>query len=369
MSDPSSYDAIIASRYINGIAVGLVFPLTFVLVGEEVVKSMRGMNAAAVDTMSFGCGIFIQIIYSYTWTSGVEQSFSVTQMNGCLNILWGIIGFIIAFSLLKESPLYYLARGQEEKAIDVLRQLQRPYTITFETYEQLEEHKRYLAESKEKSFLQSAIMGLPALLKLCFYRSFMALSFSFFVNYAFTYACVATARLSIWPFYIYGLARWLGAMVFMFSLDSKGRKPSMTTGFLVCCCLAFTVAGIFDDKRNLVSYDYMNAVRYLLILYQLFASSAMASSSVYLSEAFPLAVKPYYISIVFIVEMLVHIIILCSKSKISVLNLFDMPDYFYALGSLSFAFFLVAIFAMPETKWNTLRECLAKFRKILNFRS
>ncbi|KAM7356738.1 uncharacterized protein ACRADG_002377 [Cochliomyia hominivorax] len=368
VSEPESYDAIMASRYLNGIAVGLVFPVTFVLVGEEVVKEMRGVNAASMDTMCFSCGIFIQIIYSTTWTSSTDEVFQAIQMSGVLNIIYGIIAFIMAALLIIESPLYYLARGDEQMAIDCLRRLQRPFTITYETYEQLEEHKRYLAESKDKSFIENAIYGLPALLKLCFYRSFMALSFSYQINFAFTYSTVMSTPYSVFPYILYAFARWIGPLIVSFTLDSKGRKSPMITGFVICTILAFTVGGICDDKKNLIDIDYMNAVKYLLIFFQLFATISMASSSAYLSEAFPLAVKPYYVAIVFIVEMLVHIIIICSTTTF-LHTISNMFVYFLTLGALSLVFLAVAIYVMPETKRYFLRECLTKFRNFNNFRN
>ena len=366
VADYDSSDAIVASRYLNGIALGLIFPLTFVMVGEECVKTIRGANAASIDTMSFSAGIFIQIIYSFSWSSGMNDSFPAIRMCGILNIVWGATALLISVFLIIESPLLYLTRNDEQGAIDALRRLQRPYTITYETYEQLEEHKRYLAESKERSLMENAIYGLPALLKLCFYRSFSALDISYFVNYAFTYSSMLTSQYDIWPFILYAIARWLGPLIVAFSLDTKGRRNPLIIGFLVCTVLAFTVGGIFDDFSNMNSGYYMSVVKYLLIIFQLFASMSMASSSAYLSEAFPLAVKQYFISIVFIVEMLVHIIILSSKNDHFILNILNISDYFLAVGGLSLVFFVFAIFAMPETKGLTLRECLIKFRGFKN---
>lgn len=357
-----------ASRYLNGIAVGLVFPMTFVLVGEEVVKEMRGMNAASIDTMCFSCGIFIQIIYASTWTNSTDEVFQSLQMSGLLNIIYGVIAFIMASLLIIESPLLYLQRGQEEMAIDALRRLQRPFTITYETYEQLEEHKRYLADSKERTFIQNAIYGLPALLKVCFYRAFAALGFSYFVNFAFTYSSLISSPFEVYPFILYAFARWLGPLIVSFTMDTRGRKSPMIVGFVFCTIFAFIIGGLCDDNYNLLNIDYMNAVKYILIFFQLFISIGMASSSAYLSEAFPLAVKPYYVAIVFIVEMLVHIItIVCTPTIIKSLD--QISVYFFTYGALSLVFLGVAIYVMPETKRYSLRECLVKFRNLNNFRN
>ncbi|XP_061395447.1 solute carrier family 2, facilitated glucose transporter member 12-like [Musca vetustissima] len=360
----SSLDSLVAARYINGIALGLVFPLTFVLVGEQCVKGMRGMNAAAIG-MCFQLGILLQIIYMYIWPP--DSSFDGSQMLGILSILWGFISFIIAFMLQLESPIFYLARGQEEIAIDVLRRLQRPFTITHETYEQLMEHKRYLAENKENTFLQSALIGLPALVKLSFYRVFVAASSCFYTYFALSYAStIAYSPDAIWTYYIYGILAWIGTMVVTFIVDSKGRRTPMIVGFFCCSCLCLAIGCIFDDTKNIKNVETMTIVLYLLITYQLFAGIATASSFVYLTEAFPLAVKPYFVAIAFIVEMSIHIVVIAIRSEPWRFNVYDLPEYFYTVGGLSIGFFVIAVTAMPETKKDTLRECLVKFRRLIN---
>ncbi|XP_005188848.2 solute carrier family 2, facilitated glucose transporter member 12 [Musca domestica] len=365
VADPRSLDALLAARYINGCALGLVFPLTFVLVGEQCVKSLRGMNAAAVGSMCLQLGVFLQIIYSYIWPQ--DASFDGAQMMGILSIFWGFLSFFMAFFLQLESPIFYLARGQEEMAIDILRRLQRPFTVTHETYEQLMEHKHYLAESREKTLLQSAIIGFPALLKLSFYRVFSAASSCFYTYFAFSYAVsIAFKYDATWAYNVYGFLAWIGTMIVTFTIDSKGRKTPMIFGFFCCSCLCFSLAGVLNDEFSVRDSGTMTVVMFLMMAYQLFSGISTASSSVYLTEAFPLAVKPYYVAITFIAEMSIHILVIAVHSEPWSYNVYDLPPYFYTLGGLSVVFFVVAIAALPETKKNTLRECLAKFRKLVN---
>ncbi|XP_046808527.1 uncharacterized protein LOC124420280 [Lucilia cuprina] len=251
---------------------------------------------------------------------------------------------------LIESPIFYLVREDERMALESLIALQKPHELTSETYEQLEEHKRYLAESKEKTFKENAIYGIPALLKLCFYRSFMTLGFSYLVNFAFAYSSLVTIELNSYSYIFYAFAKLLGPLIASFTLDSIGRKPTMIIGFFGSSILAFVVGVIFKNEINYTIIERMNSVKYVLIFFQLFSSLSMASSSAYLSEAFPLPVKRHYLTIVFIVEMLVHIIIGSNKQLFIVSNIFLISDYFLTLGSLSLVFLLMSVFVMPETK-------------------
>ena len=92
---------------------------------------------------------------------------------------------------------------------------------------------------------------------------------------------------------LYAFARWLGPLIVTFTLDNKGRKQPIITGFLVSAALAFAVGGIFSNQQNMLSMYYMDVIKYLLIFYQLFASVSMASSSVYLSEAIDTEAKSW----------------------------------------------------------------------------
>ncbi|XP_058987629.1 uncharacterized protein LOC131806850 [Musca domestica] len=315
------------------------------------------MNAAAVGSMCLQLGSFIQSIYSFSWPQ--DALFDGAQKMGILSIFCGFLSFIMAYTMQLESPILYLAHGQEEKAIDILRRLQRPFTVTRETYEQLSEHKQYLGESSDMTLLQSAIIGLPALLKLSFYRAFSAASTCFYSYFAFSYVVSIAFRYNdVWAYNVYSFLAWIGTLMVTFIIDSQGRRTPTIIGFFCC---------IFNDRLNIRNRETMAVVVFLLMAYQLFACISTASSSVYLSEAFPLAVKPYYVAITFIVEMCIHLLIIAICSRPLRSNVYDLPEYFNTMGGLSIALLIMAIVALPETKKNTLRECLAKFRKFINY--
>lgn len=366
ISQPSIHDVIESSRYLNGIAVGMVFPMTFIIIGEELDKTLRGLNAVLIDTLSFGCGILIQIMYSVSWTTKAENSFKAIQFLGLLSVTCGILAFIMSSIYTIESPVYYLMRGEEQMANDTLKRLQPANISQQEHAELMQEYKNYVGQHRTRTFLENAVYGFPALLKLCFYRSFVALGFSYFINFSFTHASTVTGPTNLQRYFLYGFARFLGPIIASSIMDSKGRKLSMVVGFSFSTILSFIMAIIFTDNTKYFRLDYMLAVRYLLIFFQLFISMSVSSSSPYLSEAFPLPIKPFYVAIVFIVEMLVHIIVI-SYRHILPGKLYHLAEYYYALGGLSLAMFLVAIFVMPETKNCSLVKCLPKFRKFWNF--
>ncbi|KRF84746.1 uncharacterized protein [Drosophila virilis] len=151
---------------------------------------------------------------------------------------------------------------------------------------------------------------------------------------------------TMWSFIPFGACRLLGSFIACFWMDSIGRKKSTLLGLVACGGLAFGIASQFH-------HPIYNGVTIMLDIFQLFAGVAFAASSAYLAEAYPLIVKQHFISVTFIVELLVFIII----STCDITN-----EFFYVIGGIYTAVFIMAMWCLPETQRTTLRESQKKFR-------
>ncbi|XP_017080222.1 solute carrier family 2, facilitated glucose transporter member 3 [Drosophila eugracilis] len=348
-------DATLAGSYLDGIANGLVFAPFMALAGEVSVPYMRGLISASIEQMCFGLGIFLQIIYTTSWnysTYPSYNSFSSENMKGVLSIIYGLLALIIGSLLCIESPVIMLANNNNEQgAIDALRRLQRPYTLTNETFEQLAEHKKYLAHNKELSMGQSIGQALPTFIRLLFLRGLNAMSISKFVYISFLYTFTHQYGRGSWGWFIgFGICRWMGNFVATFCMESSGRKKPTLLGLFVCSILAFVVA---------VNYNTGNTV--MLLFFELLAGIAFTATSPYLSEAYPLGVKQHFIAFTFIGEMLVFILL-----TIFTWNKNAGATYFYVMGGLYLFGFFFVILCLPETRRTTLREAQEKFSKFIN---
>ncbi|XP_039487438.1 facilitated glucose transporter protein 1 [Drosophila santomea] len=361
-STKNSGNATLAACYLDGIANGLVFAPIMALAGEVSVSYMRGLVSASIDQMCFGLGIFLQIIYSSLWISTGYQSyssFSAENMKGVLSIIYGFFALIIGSLLCIESPVIMLAKNNDEQgAIDALRRLQRPYTLTNETFEQLAEHKKYLAQNKDLSMGQSIGQAVPTLIKLVLLRGLNAMSISKFVELGFVYSLGNTyvyGSFSVGWFIGFGVCRWMGNFIATFCMESCGRKKPTLLGLIVCSVLSFVVAG----QLNIFTYDTGNTI--MLLVFELFAGIAFTATSPYLSEAFPLEVKQHFISFTFIAEMLVFIVLTLIRWSFS-----GGANYFYVMGGLYLFGFFFGIVCLPETRRTTLREAQDKFSKFIS---
>ncbi|EDW40963.1 uncharacterized protein LOC6605136 [Drosophila sechellia] len=355
-------DATLAASYLDGIANGLVFAPFMALAGEVSVSYMRGLVSASIEQMCFGLGIFLQIIYTSSWNSAAYpsyNSFSAENMKGVLSIIYGFLALIIGSLLCIESPVIMLAKNNDEQgAIDALRRLQRPYTLTNETFEQLAEHKKYLAQNKELSMGQSIGQALPTFIRLAFLRGLNAMSISKFVMIGFLYSLASPfgyVSISVGWFIGFGICRWMGNFIATFCMESCGRKKPTLLGLIVCSVMSFVVAAQF----NIFSYNTGNVI--MLLVFELFAGIAFTATSPYLSEAFPLEVKQHFISFTFIVEMLVFIVLTMIRWSFT-----GGANYFYVMGGLYLFGFFFGLVCLPETRRTTLREAQNKFSKFIS---
>ncbi|XP_064545788.1 arabinose-proton symporter-like isoform X2 [Drosophila montana] len=342
-------DALTAALYLNGIANGLVLGPTLALAGELAVFYMRGKICASTEQLSFNLGIFLQILISTTMGSSYySDGYNPERINGILAAVFGFLGLCFATLLFIESPVGLLASGRDIEATEALRRLQRPYVVNSEVYAQLLEHKLYVAENKELPPEQSFVQATPAFTKLCILRALNAISISSFMFYAVLVSAGTSYNYweTRWYYVVFGACRLLGSFIASFWMDSIGRKMSTLLGLVACGSLAFGIASQFH-------HPLYNGVAIMLDIFQLFAGVAFAASSAYLAEAYPLIVKQHFISLTFIVELLVFIII----STCDITN-----EFFYVIGGIYTAVFILAMWCLPETQRTTLRESQKKFR-------
>ncbi|XP_017137666.1 uncharacterized protein LOC108152680 [Drosophila miranda] len=355
----SNGGAVLAGSYLDGIGNGLVFAPFMALAGEVSVPYMRGLVTASLEQMCFGIGIFLQIIYTSTWAaSGFYYSssgFSPENLKGILSAVYGGLSLLLGALLCIESPVQMLARGDEPGAIDTLRRLQRPYTLTNATYEQLAEHKRYLAENQNLSTSQSIVQALPAFLRLTYFRAMNALSISSIVVLVLIISILANGGSSTGWLVGFAVCRWAGNFISTFIMESVGRKKPLLLGLLGCSCLGFAIGSKYSF------YYSMGGMAVMMLIFQFFAGLAFVSTSPYLSEAYPLAVKQYFIAFTFIAEMLVFIIVGSAH-----FNIYDGGNYFYAVGGMYLFAFLAGIFCLPETRLTTLRGAQQQFSGFIN---
>uniref|UniRef100_A0A1B0ARV0 Major facilitator superfamily (MFS) profile domain-containing protein n=1 Tax=Glossina palpalis gambiensis TaxID=67801 RepID=A0A1B0ARV0_9MUSC len=353
---PASEYALIAARYLNGIAVG-VTTVTFLIHASEVTaKSYRGY-CLAMEQYSISVGIFIQVIHTSLWAE-------VFYMHGVLDLLLGCLGFASAFIFTIESPIHCLRRGNETMALDCLARLERPKGVKSTTYASLEEHKSYIRENNKYDMIESLKLGLVPLVKLMLYRSLMlTFGFSLPLTVAVQVGTLLSLGLETWPYIVYAALRLLGSLITIFTVDTLGRKFISLLNLIIIGALLIPIGIFFSNQYNFLDKQKMAIVCTLSLLIQLFAGMYAPHTSIYVGEAFPLKVKPYLLSLCIAVEHIVHIVTICVLLSTSSRNY--LYQYFLATGLVIIFTFLLFCAVIPETRKTSLSEAQSRFQKLL----
>uniref|UniRef100_A0A1A9W1W1 Major facilitator superfamily (MFS) profile domain-containing protein n=1 Tax=Glossina brevipalpis TaxID=37001 RepID=A0A1A9W1W1_9MUSC len=361
VSAPESEVALIAARYLNGIAVGVV-TITFLIHASEVaVKSYRG-SCLAMEQYAISFGIIIQVIYISLWG---EVDFPSNILRGIFDILFGLLAFISALIFTIESPVYYLRQGNETMALDCLARLERPKGIKTTTYALLEEHKSYLRENEKYDIVESFKLSLVPLVKLILYRSLM-LTFGF--SLPLTIAVKMGALLSLgpesWPFIVYAALRVFGSLITLFTVDTLGRKIISLLSLILIGALLIPIGIFFSNHYNVLDKQKMAIVCTLSLLIQFFAGIFAPNTSAYMGEAFPLDVKPYLLAVCVIAEHLINIIIISAlTTKTTTID--SLSQYFLTAGIVIIFLFLLFCAVMPETRKTSLSQAQSRLQKLL----
>ncbi|XP_033149614.1 uncharacterized protein LOC108598139 [Drosophila busckii] len=351
---PEQAEAIIAARYLDGLANGLVFVPTLSTVGELAVLELRGLLAGAVEHLSYNLGIFMLVFYTAIWQSDWNIALLADQLHGLLSIIYGVLSLALALTLYVETPVFFLLQRNEQAAIVSLRLLQRPYMVTSDTLLQLDEHKRYVAAQRELKCSRVLSNTLAPLLKLLVYRTLYALSFTPLVWCALYEAgSQLTAHFHTWPYVMFALLRLSGSCCIVPLLDGSGRKKPTMFGSFAVGATALSFATLLQLQAS--------AALVCLLAVQFFASVAHTASAVYFTEAFPLAVKPFCVALVYAVELLIRLSFCYFVPARE-----DIIHYFYFFGGVYLMFFALSIFCLPETRLTTLTAAQHKLRQWFN---
>lgn len=358
-SVPYNYSAILAARYINGIAIGST-TLTFLLHASEIAATENRGFCLWLEQNSMTIGVVIQVVYTSQWTSQVY--FAADRLHGIFAIIFGVLAICLAHFIV-ESPIFFIRQCDDARALNCLRQLQRPEYAAPQTLQVLlHQLKTYVVETETVEWRDTLVQS--PLLRLLLYRSMVAFGFSLPMNEAMKVANLVVLRDYEWQPIVFVILRVGGTFSSLYMFDVTGRKLVSLVALLLTAVLSIAIGGEYVDELSVVSEYHMSVICVLSQLFQFFAGLYAPSSSVYLSEAFPMSLKPYFIAACLTLQQVIHIIVICTFH----FNTFSMYAYTLFVGILMLALFVVFAVTMPETRKTTLGEAQMRFRKLLHLK-
>lgn len=346
------YASIVAARYVGGVGIGLITVVFLIHNSEVTLKSNRG-QWAAFEQYGLGLGIVIQVIMDYEWNSDV----GVNMAHGIFGIVFSVIATVtVAMSV--ESPIFHLRRNDEPKARACLWHLLTSLTPVNSYNAVLDEIKQYVAEGSSMSLGAELAASAMPFVKMLFCRCLVAFTFSVPLSLSIKESTSVAAGFLDWTICVWCVLRWFGTFLPIMLVDTVGRKGVSLVGLICMAALMLATAGIYADTSNQFSTYYMYQVKSIAIAFQFFAGVFAAVTPVYLSEAFPMRVKPFFIGLIVCLEQVIHIITIVAFPRY-----YDLFSYFMAVGIILAVSLIIFVWIMPETRGLTLRQAGDRFRR------
>ncbi|XP_068146031.1 uncharacterized protein [Drosophila tropicalis] len=359
VSAPYEYESILAARWLGGVGIGLITVPFLIHSSEAASPNNRGLVSGS-EQLGLSLGMAIQVIYNSQW--------EYEYLNMASNRVHGIFGIIFSaialgsLSMSVESPTFYITRNQESKGRECQRiLLGGPLCSDVLLDKTYGEAKLYVVEGESESIGHQLAASVMPFLKMLLFRSIVAFSFSTPLTCALLWSSYEYLGYNHgWPLFVYGLLRLVGAALGVGFSDWPGRKFTSLLGLICMAALMLSIAGIYGEPTHQTSWYFMTQVSHLCMAFQIFAGIYVATSSVYLGEAFPMKTKPYLIALIVCIEQVIHIIVLVSFLDVFVIEF----RYFVAVGIIMVVALIAFAVIMPETRGMTLREAGKRFRRV-----
>ncbi|XP_043273329.1 facilitated trehalose transporter Tret1-like, partial [Venturia canescens] len=225
-------------RFIGGLAVGAVFPLTAIYLGEIAEDRSRGIVSSALS-VSMNAGQVLAV-GAGPWVS--------RAMLSTISII-PLTVFIIAFPWIPETPYYWLIRGAREKAATSLIFLRQRSDVEKElaalesaVYQDQKNQHGFGATTlfRVRSSRRAFLIGIGLM-------TFQQLSGS---QAIISYAGIILTTSGIpgwtnWSMFILGMFQLVAASGSLFLIDSLGRRPLLISSSLLTSIFIFLEAVFF----------------------------------------------------------------------------------------------------------------------------
>lgn len=354
--------ALIAARYLNGIAIGLT-TVSFIMHASEIASEHFRGFCLCLEQIGLAGGAYVQILYTALWSS--DMDFNPYCLQGIFCIVFGVIALVLTFTSI-DSPVLHLRRGDEPEALNCIVRLYRPPVMTNEKQVIFNKLKEYVAMNESISLEQCFLQSLSPLLRILPYRCMLSFIVALPIVIAFTWSeGVSTAGSVVnWPPILYGFLGFLGVLVEFTIIETIGRKAVSLFALFCAGGMTIGVGIIFNDALALINSTKMATACALLMIAQIFGGIFAPSATVYLGEAYPLRLKRYFIAFTVLAQYMVDLIIVCTFT-FTPNNVFV---YCLVTGVIMCVACLIFAFTMPETRKTTLQEAQQQFSYGLHLR-
>ncbi|KAF5297384.1 hypothetical protein FQR65_LT01315 [Abscondita terminalis] len=351
-----SLSVLLLVRFIAGVADGLIFGTTPVYIAEIVDKKIRGFFCSLV-TIAYMVGVLvINVLGTY-----------MTIRDSSLVCAIVPVVFFLIFIWMPESPNYYLAKGETEKAQKSLAKLRPPSEVD----EQFEDISKSVEEEAGVTFFNfcSSKVYRKSLFVVMTMRGGQQLSgIAAIIFYAQTVFEEATDIISpLASVVILYTAQIAFAMISSVLVDRIGRRP-LLIGSVLATAMALFVEGTFFYLRD-GGFVETKKVEWLpiagLVVFVVAYSMGLQIIPLFIvGEIFPIHLRPHASAFSDVYYFLFAF--LASKFFQATKDAYGMHVSFFTFCACTVLNLLLVICFVPETKKKSLHEIQLELNGVNN---
>lgn len=357
IANPKYIYLMTVARCLVGFGHGFCYLTVVVHASEIVTQKLRGMTVA---TLNFCVISSIMMSGSFTMANNVEeQGFNSMKWMGITGVIFSAMGIIFTFIFTREAPVTLIRQKKFDQAVSLMIQLRSESSETWSIRNEYNELKAMVEEDEQTNERILDDRNMRPLMLITLLKVGSVLAFNFGLNMIRLKTMFVDAEGVNYTVMILMNIRMMAALVTLFTIDSKGRRPHFLLSFVgssvILIALGFVVA--VDSSMNWL-------LGALQICYEIVGGFGIGMiSDVYASEAFNIVKKPKSILFTTAVEYLLHAVIIIATFNVTSSKTYD---WIFLIGS-GLLIMVVTVFLfkeLPETAKMSIRQTRTEFLKV-----
>lgn len=339
---------LIFARFLLGLAIGIASFTAPLYLAEVAPENIRGSMISLYQLM-ITAGILIAFLSNtaFSYYEAWRWMLGIIAIPGVL--------FLIGVFALPDSPRWLIMAGRKQEAIKVLHKLRGDEKVIQQEVAEIEEQLKVPQKGwslfKENANFRRSV-GLGVLLQVV--QQFTGMNVvMYYAPKIFNIAGFSSTSEQMWGTVVVGLVNMLATLIAIFFVDRWGRKPMLTTSFLV---MAIGMGALGTLLHVGVETDFRKyfAVAMLLMFIVGFAMAAGPVIWLLCSEIQPLKGRDFGITASTTTNWVGNMIV--GATFLTLLDQLGNANTFWFYGALNLVFILLTLMLVPETKHVTLEH-------------
>lgn len=346
----NSFGMLLTARLIQGIGVGIITIIIPLYLAETAPTTIRGRSVTVFQLFLTG-GILLAFLVDLAFTHSGDWR----GMFACV-LVPGVLLFVGSFFLTK-SPRWLYSQGQLKEALVALRKSESEE----EALRDLEEMKQtHLSETKlsvgqfisklfQKRYTKPFLIALAvaSLNQLTGINSILQ-----FVTLILHSTGLSSDFISMLGGVGVGLINFIVTIIALSLIDKMGRKPLLMIGTAGTCIALFFSGYLCTWPDSIMKGSLLTVGLFGFIFFYAIGPGVVVW--LVLSELLPMSIRSKGMAVCLFVNSAISAIL--ASVFLIMAHDFGFQSVFWLCGACTALYFLVAMFALPETKNKSLEE-------------